>query len=124
MKNSSTSIGALTLALLPSIFAQQTPGTLKLDIARRRVDPNLLSRRADGSATASLLNNISASAYVVSVSVGTPPQNLTLQLDTGSSDTWVPATNASVCDQDGCFYGSCESSPTISSCLRYVVGLN
>jgi len=40
------------------------------------------------------------------VKVGTPAQTLTLQLDTGSSDTWVVYTSSSVCEKGDCKDGS------------------
>ena len=83
-------------------------GVVQLDVARRGT-PEGLSRRSE-SFTTNVMNNISDQAYMATVKVGTPPQTVTLQLDTGSSDTWVPATNASVCNGGGCYYGSCKST--------------
>ena len=39
----------------------------------------------------------SGTAYWVNITVGTPPQNLAVQLDTGSSDLWIPASSAPIC---------------------------
>lgn len=59
---------------------------------------------------ASLLNNITNGAYVTTIKVGSPEQTLTLQVDTGSSDTWLPSTQAQICQTGGCFFGSCKPS--------------
>lgn len=50
--------------------------------------------------------------YFSTTQVGTPGQPLTLQLDTGSSDIWVPHFAADVCQRatrqsNGCSFGSC-----------------
>jgi hypothetical protein len=109
---------AIMLAILPGVYGQ---GTLKLDI-QREMGVQRLRPRAQGSTDVSLLNNLTEGVYVATVTVGTPPQTLKLQVDTGSSDTWVPASNASIC-QEGklCFYGSCmipQSNFTCQSWLR------
>lgn len=110
MKQAAVAIGALALA------RSSWAGVVQLDIARRST-PELLSRRS-GSFTSDLMNNVTAGVYVTTVEVGSPPQKVTLQVDTGSSDTWVPANNASVCGQGGCFFGSCEYSSRITSTQR------
>jgi hypothetical protein len=42
--------------------------------------------------------------YMVNITVGTPAQNLSLSLDTGSSDIWVNVPNSTYCaaDDDPC----------------------
>jgi hypothetical protein len=102
MKGTASGIGVLALA------GVTWAGVVQLDVARRDA-PEHLSRRSE-SFTSDLMNNINAQAYVATVKVGTQPQTVTLQVDTGSSDTWVPATNSSICNNGGCFYGSCKST--------------
>ncbi|KAH8816399.1 aspartic peptidase domain-containing protein [Xylogone sp. PMI_703] len=73
---------------------------------------NPLVRRAD-TVQATLQNAEQAGLYAANISVGTPAQNLIVQLDTGSSDLWVPASTASICTntrQGGCPGGSFDSS--------------
>jgi hypothetical protein len=102
-------LAAAGIALASTAQAQ----VVQFDI-QRRDGPKLrdLSRRAD-SVTGVLTNQQIQGGYFLNVEVGTPPQNITLQLDTGSSDVWVPSSNADICTQvtqrnPGCTFGSCK----------------
>lgn len=44
--------------------------------------------------------------YSISVGVGSPPQSISLELDTGSSDTWTFSPSA--CNSVNCVGGSCK----------------
>ncbi|KAK4192530.1 aspartic peptidase domain-containing protein [Podospora australis] len=44
-----------------------------------------------------LINNIAGGGYYAQVQVGNPPQNITMLLDTGSSDAWVLSNKADLC---------------------------
>lgn len=68
-----------------------------------------VAERAD-TVTASLGNAVTSGLYYANVTVGTPAQALSLQIDTGSSDVWVPSSSASICEDTrdgGCPGGSC-----------------
>jgi hypothetical protein len=43
------------------------------------------------------LNNITGGGYYAEFAVGTPPQNISFLLDTGSSDTWVNSVESNLC---------------------------
>ncbi len=90
------------------------------DIERREAQPgseeHWLSRRA--STVNSPINNIvQRGGYFAKCTLGTPSQELTLQLDTGSSDIWVPENTASICQSTksngGCSLGSCKSDAMV-----------
>ena len=55
--------------------------------------------------------------YLINVTIGTPPKLFGLQLDTGSSDIWVPANNADFClqERDGCALGSYDAGASSTS---------
>ncbi|KAF4989318.1 hypothetical protein FDECE_14758 [Fusarium decemcellulare] len=56
-----------------------------------------LTRRSKSTFEEVIKNKRSDGGYFSEVSIGNPPQNVTLQLDTGSSDVWVPWSSASIC---------------------------
>lgn len=64
-------------------------------VASVRRRSSRLTKRA--TLTESLINNVTEGGYYATVSVGTPGQDLTMVLDTGSSDAWVIATDADLC---------------------------
>ena len=82
-----------------------SPRTVRMPIAKKSRN---LSRR--GSIEADLSNEVNA--YFVETQIGTPPQSVTIKLDTGSSDTF--AFSPAGCSADSCYGGSCESIYTFS----------
>lgn len=57
-------------------------------------------------------------AYHVNITVGTPPQNIRVRLDTGSSDLWFPSTNSQICRDHAlvCLLaGTCEKLSFVTS---------
>lgn len=94
-------------------------------IQRRRVvdpiqhDRNRLLRKRDGTVTASLTNE--ETLYFMTVSIGTPSQELKLHIDTGSSDLWVNSGESSLCRSAGDACGGAGTySANSSSTYQYV----
>jgi len=99
-----------TGSLLASVASAQV---VQWDIAKRSDPEYKVHRRASGSVEEIITNERTRGGYFASCTVGTPPQKLTLQLDTGSSDIWVPSVDSSACtdansQQGGCTFGACE----------------
>lgn len=72
--------------------ARNSPGTT----VSMRHHPRLTPR---ASFTESLVNNITGGGYYASVSVGTPGQDIDMILDTGSSDAFIVAAGADLCER-------------------------
>jgi hypothetical protein len=87
------------------LLASALAGPILLDFDKRETwrRPRLQRRSA---ADASVYNAQSSLMYLVNVTVGTPPQPLQLQLDTGSSDVWIPFASALPCRAGRCIEGS------------------
>ena len=85
------------------------------DIQKRHSPQDLTRLRKRASTYEEVITNEqSRGGYFATCRLGTPGQDLTLQLDTGSSDIWVPDSSAQVCSQHtggGCTLGSCMSRP-------------
>jgi elongation factor G len=100
---------AVSTLLLGEVGATLVPGAVLWDIERRQHEAPRMYRRAK-SAEEALTNEKQRGGYYATVRVGTPFQEVVLQLDTGSSDTWVPAARAPICsdlfDVDPCPLGS------------------
>ncbi|POS83872.1 hypothetical protein EPUL_005737 [Erysiphe pulchra] len=87
---------------------------------QKRAMHNIHAKRGD-SVVAPLSNSLMQGLYYANVTVGTPAQRLALQIDTGSSDTWVPSSSAILCRSPklgGCPDGS--FSPTQSTSFSLV----
>ncbi|KXX78335.1 putative aspartic-type endopeptidase opsB [Madurella mycetomatis] len=78
------------LALAATATARRV---VSVDISKATPEQKGLDRRAF---SATLVNN--RTAYFARVTVGTPPQPLTLHVDTGSSDLWVLAEGSDLCN--------------------------
>ncbi|KAI0011910.1 mitochondrial elongation factor g 1-like protein [Xylariaceae sp. FL0662B] len=101
------SVAALaTGSLLASVAQAQV---VQWDIVKKQTARPKLTRRQAGTFQEIITNEEDRGGYFASCAVGTPAQNLTLQLDTGSSDIWVPSSSATACEKNGgqgCTFGS------------------
>lgn len=111
----------LTTTTLLSLLFALASAQLRLDVQKnfdvqdkqlkaRQLARRGLSKRAD-SVLAGLTNDEVQGLYFANITVGTPGQTLGVQIDTGSSDVWVPSSTASICQdvrEGGCLLGSCE----------------
>lgn len=98
-------VAATSVSLLaPTVHA--TAGFVQWDIIKRS-QPKLGLRKRAGTQQEIIDNSQARGGYFATCTLGTPGQHVTLQLDTGSSDIWVPSSSASVCDDNACSLGSC-----------------
>jgi predicted aspartyl protease len=73
-----------------------------LTIAKTAASPNLARRDFDllndrATVEEKLYNNLTGGSYMANVTVGTPGQEISLVIDTGSSDVFVLSSTADQC---------------------------
>ncbi|KAF2428326.1 acid protease [Tothia fuscella] len=106
----------LAVALFPcSSFALASPKVVSFDLQRREVfiddAPEHPLRRRANTVGATLYNAQSNLLYLVNATIGTPGQQFSLQLDTGSSDIWIPWVRSLACSQKGrCITGAYDAA--------------
>ncbi|KAL9026229.1 MAG: hypothetical protein Q9196_005071 [Gyalolechia fulgens] len=76
------------------------PHVVSIDFLKSRIVQHGVQRR-DGTVATSLANNADLQ-YLANISIGTPPQNFLVQLDTGSSDLWIPSAQSDLCRNQDC----------------------
>jgi len=108
------------ILLLPWTSFASAPKAISLDLSKvkhRREAPRIVHRDNSHSVT---IDN-ARMAYFVDVTVGTPPQQIRAQIDTGSADIWVPHSGTApggckYCSQAGTSFYEIASAP-----LTYIV---
>ncbi|KIH91867.1 hypothetical protein SPBR_01584 [Sporothrix brasiliensis 5110] len=89
MKTTNVAAGAM---LASAASAALPEGVVQFDVGRRSAHPKLTRRATANTDSSTIDNNLSQGGYFATCKIGTPQQTLTLQLDTGSSDIWVPSS--------------------------------
>ena len=100
------------LPLVASLLGQAVaePRVVPMTIHRRE-QRGAFSKRS-GAEPVSVVNAESYSLYYVDATVGSPPQKVKLQIDTGSSDVWMFGTAA--CNDVQCYGGSFDQQSSSS----------
>jgi Eukaryotic aspartyl protease len=89
-----TTSAILSVAALSSFsFAAVTIGISKGNAA----SASKRHLRSRATVLEELGNNFTGQSYMAIVTVGTPPQDISLAVDTGSSDTWVLDVTTDLC---------------------------
>lgn len=113
----------LSVLTFLAAFASVASAANVVQLAIEKLQPSVdvsadLSRLTARSATiqGGLYNNVSAGMYTANITVGAPPQSITVQIDSSLVQTFVLANTADVCTNgttayknDGpCNGGTCE----------------
>lgn len=110
----SVALSALILApLLPAQFVHW-------EIERRQLNLGLHGRSEKSTFEEIITNEKGKGGYFATVKVGDPGQDLVMQLDTASSDAWVPYRGAPICEgSTGCAMGSCRSTDWLNLRVQF-----
>ena len=95
MPNSRRIAAAAAIALLAAEPALAGTFTIPLQRVGPVYEVGLVRR--GGTPQVTIANNITGAGYYATAGIGTPPQNISFVLDTGSSDTWVNSVDVDLC---------------------------
>jgi hypothetical protein len=99
-----TLLGMLVLDYPAPVCAE--PKVVKMAMSRSGNVNQRLARRNHVSVT--VTNDVNEGLYFVNATVGTPPQPVQLQIDTGSSDIWFFGPNSCDTSSSPCLGGECQ----------------
>lgn len=103
----------VALAILPCSLAEPKVFGMKFNKVKRDAPSSGIQRRAN-TVSEPLYNG--QNLYIANISLGSNQQTLSVQLDTGSSDLWVPDTNSNICQQPDCTaWGSFDPSKSTTA---------
>ncbi|KAL8724170.1 MAG: hypothetical protein Q9181_006947 [Wetmoreana brouardii] len=89
---------ATAAALLPWTLAA-SPRVVSMDFVKAQNPKPRLQRRGTINTP---LDNVDDLQYLANISIGTPPQPFIVQIDTGSSDLWIPSYQSDLCQLGDC----------------------
>ncbi|KAL2757708.1 hypothetical protein ACRALDRAFT_2040093 [Sodiomyces alcalophilus JCM 7366] len=94
---------ATTAMAASTSTSEPSPRVVSQTFHKLQLPPNVIQftkSKRDNTLDLAAMNNITGGGYYVEVAVGTPPQQVLMHLDTGSSDTWVVDAGADYCASD------------------------
>lgn len=90
-----------------NLFKRASPKVVSVDFNNHRNTQNLVKKDTDSTA----LTNMGSDGFFIELQLGLDSESIRIQLDTGSSDFWVPADNVTCTDGSDCKgYGSFDPS--------------
>lgn len=105
MKESYVVAAAVGALLVPIANAGKT---VQWDIQKDNHRKATFGKRSTSAYSEVIKNDVARGGYFATCSIGTPSQNMTMQLDTGSSDIWIPWSSAPLCERYDCSLGTCS----------------
>src|SRR5271170_5563882 len=94
------------IVLLCAVVSLGDASPKVLSMRMYRTERSILKKR--GTLSVDIGNANTNGLYFVNASVGTPPQEVQLQIDTGSSDVWMFGPHSCDLSTSPCLGGDCE----------------
>ncbi|KAH8674042.1 aspartic peptidase domain-containing protein [Xylariales sp. PMI_506] len=98
------------------LFSLPVVGHILMDIIRSSDKDGNVKARSVIPTPGDVVHYIEPGGFLTKVQIGTPPQSVFLQVRMDTLQTWVPASNASICSEGYCSHGAFDPQ-TSTSCL-------